>query len=118
MFLIPTLIVRIPLIIVDPRRSADTTRGTVNRHLVESIDLVPTFVEVMSGTPSNRLDGRSLSFHFLATLAWREIRALLPMLFDHLGKLGACFKRLLQKPVLVIDARPMNGNFQAHTFII
>jgi arylsulfatase A-like enzyme len=41
--------VRVPLIIVDPDAAADGTRGTTNDHLVESIDLIPTFVEWMGG---------------------------------------------------------------------
>jgi len=53
--------VRVPLIVVDPRAQADATRGTVNRALVEAIDLVPTFVEFAGGTPAvERLQGRSL----------------------------------------------------------
>ena len=52
---------RIPLIIVDPSRAADATRGTVSNALVEAIDLVPTFVEASGGQVENkRLEGRSL----------------------------------------------------------
>ncbi|MFN3145985.1 MAG: alkaline phosphatase family protein [Paracoccaceae bacterium] len=53
--------VRVPLIVVDPRREADATRGTVSEALVEAIDLVPTFLEA-TGTPPapHRLEGRSL----------------------------------------------------------
>ena len=40
---------------------ADATRGTVCDALVESIDLVPTFVEIAGGTPRDEwLEGRSL----------------------------------------------------------
>ena len=40
---------------------ADATRGTVCDALVESIDLVPTFVEIAGGTPRDGwLEGRSL----------------------------------------------------------
>ena len=53
--------VKIPLIIYDPRASADATRGTTCDALVEAIDLVPTFVEAAGGTPANHiLEGRSL----------------------------------------------------------
>jgi arylsulfatase A-like enzyme len=53
--------VRVPLIIADPSPEADATRGTVNRALVEAIDLVPTFVEYAGGDPPYyRLQGRSL----------------------------------------------------------
>ena len=53
--------VRAPLVIVNPRSEADATRGSVSDALVEAIDLVPTFMEVV-GAPSypHRLEGRSL----------------------------------------------------------
>ena len=37
-------VVRVPMIVVDPRPAADVTR-TVSSELVEAIDLVPTFVD-------------------------------------------------------------------------
>ena len=55
--------VRTPLIIADPRSAADGTRGTACDTLVEAIDLIPTFVEAVSGTdkePSRWLEGQSL----------------------------------------------------------
>ena len=53
--------VKIPLIIVDPSRSADGTRGTVDNSLVELIDLIPTFVDHQGGEVAGHvLDGRSL----------------------------------------------------------
>ncbi|MFX5907315.1 sulfatase-like hydrolase/transferase, partial [Acinetobacter baumannii] len=36
---------KIPLIIIDPAREADATRGTVCDALVEGIDLAPTFID-------------------------------------------------------------------------
>jgi len=51
---------RIPLVVRDPSPRADATRGMVRRELVESIDLLPTFVEILGGTPNFRLEGRSL----------------------------------------------------------
>ena len=54
---------KIPLIVYDPTREADATRGTVCDELVESIDLVPTFLEWLGGDVvalSHRLEGRSL----------------------------------------------------------
>ncbi|MCB1385832.1 MAG: sulfatase-like hydrolase/transferase [Nitratireductor sp.] len=54
---------RVPLIIYDPSRQADATRGTVCDELVECIDLVPTFVDVAGGDAaalSHILEGRSL----------------------------------------------------------
>ena len=68
--------IRIPLIISDPSPEADTTRGLVQDHLVESIDLVPTFVESAGGLLSVRhLEGRSLLpllHDSNPTLPWRE----------------------------------------------
>ena len=53
--------VRIPLIIVDPSPRADATRGMVRDELIESIDLLPTFVELAGGTvPHHILEGHSL----------------------------------------------------------
>ena len=53
--------VKIPLIIVDPDSEADGTRGTIDASLVESIDLIPTFVDYYGGKIApNVLDGRSL----------------------------------------------------------
>lgn len=53
--------VKIPLIIVDPRRSADASRGEVSDELVESIDLIPTFIEACGGDAQpHRLEGHSL----------------------------------------------------------
>ena len=52
---------RIPLIIVDPDAAADPTRGQEVDALVESIDLIPTFLDVLGGEPAHqRLEGRSL----------------------------------------------------------
>lgn len=51
--------VRVPLIIRDP--GADATRATQDGRLVESIDLIPTFIEALGGAPmGHRLEGRSL----------------------------------------------------------
>lgn len=53
--------VKIPMIIYDPRETADSARGTTCDALVESIDLAPTFVEAAGDTPPNHiLEGRSL----------------------------------------------------------
>ncbi len=53
--------VKIPLIIYDPSSKADATRGTVCDKLVESIDLLPTFVEACGGQAQpHRLEGLSL----------------------------------------------------------
>ncbi len=53
---------RIPLIIYDPRSDADATRGTTSDHLIEGIDLAPTFLEFLGGPAKPHiLEGRSLS---------------------------------------------------------
>ncbi len=53
--------VKVPMIVMDPRASADTTRGTTCDALVESIDLASTFVESAGGeVPDHILEGRSL----------------------------------------------------------
>ncbi|MBG6208037.1 arylsulfatase A-like enzyme [Labrenzia sp. EL_126] len=53
--------VRVPLIVCDPRKEADATRGTVSDAFVEAIDLVPTFMEATGArAASHRLEGRSL----------------------------------------------------------
>ena len=52
---------KIPLIVIDPSKSADAARGTVCDALVEGIDLAPTFIEYFGGTPPDHiLEGRSL----------------------------------------------------------
>jgi arylsulfatase A-like enzyme len=67
--------VKIPLIVVDPTPAADRTRGTECDELVESIDLVPTFVEYAGGTiPMHQLEGRALQswLHGQVSVRWRE----------------------------------------------
>jgi arylsulfatase A-like enzyme len=52
---------RVPLIVCDPSKMADATRGTVNNALVEMIDLAPTFVDYFGGPPlPHVLEGQSL----------------------------------------------------------
>ncbi|GGO79885.1 phosphonate monoester hydrolase [Marinobacterium nitratireducens] len=53
--------IKIPLIIYDPCREADGTRGSRNASLVESIDLLPTFIRFHSQeSMPYRLEGTSL----------------------------------------------------------
>lgn len=53
--------VRVPLIIYDPDPAAGPTRATHDDRLVEAIDLLPTFVDALGGTPEpHLLDGQSL----------------------------------------------------------
>ena len=55
-------VVRVPLVVVDPRSSADQMRGTAVHDLVETIDLAPTFVDWAGGEPQpQRLEGRSIA---------------------------------------------------------
>lgn len=67
---------RIPLIIMDPRASADATRGQSVHHLVEAIDLAPTFLD-LAGLPADqqRLEGHSLVPFLQGTepTQWREV---------------------------------------------
>lgn len=52
---------RLPLIIVDPDDRANATRGGTEKRFVESIDLVPTFIEALGAkAPPDALEGRSL----------------------------------------------------------
>ncbi len=54
--------VRIPLVVYDPDSAADGTRGTRNDLFVESIDLIPTFLDLFGGwkDAGHVLEGRSL----------------------------------------------------------
>ena len=54
-------IVRVPLIVVDPRPGADATRGQHSDALVECIDIVPTLLDRLGlAQPSEWLEGASL----------------------------------------------------------
>lgn len=55
--------VKVPFIIRDPSAEADAMRGSICEALVETIDLLPTFLEALGADPaaqSHRLEGRSL----------------------------------------------------------
>jgi arylsulfatase A-like enzyme len=53
--------VRVPLIIRDPSQGADKTRGQTCNELVEAIDLIPTFIDLLNGPAKPHiLEGRSL----------------------------------------------------------
>jgi len=52
---------KLPMIVVDPRTAADGTRGSACDALVGAIDLIPTFIDALGGTPPrHRLEGLSL----------------------------------------------------------
>ncbi|HET8746331.1 MAG TPA: alkaline phosphatase family protein [Ramlibacter sp.] len=54
-------IVRVPLIVVDPREEADATRGSTSDALVECIDLAPTFLDALGLPPAPQwLEGESM----------------------------------------------------------
>jgi arylsulfatase A-like enzyme len=54
-------VVRVPLIVVDPRPQAQATRGSACDDLVESIDVVPTILDSLGlPQPAEWLEGRSL----------------------------------------------------------
>jgi arylsulfatase A-like enzyme len=68
-------IVRVPLIVFDPRPVADTTRGTRIDDLVEAIDLVPTFLSWAEGSnEDSRLEGLALNSLVVGqhTSGWRD----------------------------------------------
>jgi arylsulfatase A-like enzyme len=69
--------VKVPMIICDPSPEADAARGSVCDALVESIDLLPTFVDAAGGDAadlSHRLEGRSLTqwLHGKTPEQWRR----------------------------------------------
>ena len=57
--------VKVPMIIFDPRSSADAMRGTMCDGLVKAIDLVPTFVDVAGGTIAGHILERQSLVPFL-----------------------------------------------------
>ena len=67
---------KIPLIVVDPDKKADSTRNRVRTELVEAVDIVPTFVELAGGQICRaRVEGRSLLpllRSCSSASAWRE----------------------------------------------
>jgi arylsulfatase A-like enzyme len=55
-------VVRVPLIVFDPRETADAMRGMQIYDLVEAIDLAPTFLDWAGGEAApHRLEGRSIA---------------------------------------------------------
>jgi arylsulfatase A-like enzyme len=68
-------IVRVPLIVCDPRAGARAARGTTVDTLVETIDLLPTMLDWAGGeSPPERLEGRSLGelLHGRNPGEWRD----------------------------------------------
>ncbi|MEX0922822.1 MAG: alkaline phosphatase family protein [Rhodovibrionaceae bacterium] len=50
----------IPLIVRDPRKKADAGRGSTVESFTEAVDLMPTILEWLGGTPPRQCDGASL----------------------------------------------------------
>lgn len=52
---------RVPLIVIDPEKPSDVTRGTICQKPVEAIDILPTFIDWLGGeVPEHVLEGQSL----------------------------------------------------------
>ncbi len=66
--------IRVPLIVYDPSPEADATRGSVDEHLIEAIDLVPTFFKALGGGDIPfRMEGRSIRPLIHGhDIAWRD----------------------------------------------
>ncbi len=66
---------KLPMIVVNPSRQAAATRGTSCEALVGAIDLIPTFIETLGGTPPRHLlEGRSLQpwLYGEKPVTWRD----------------------------------------------
>jgi len=66
---------RVPLIVADPRREADATRGRTEQRFVECVDIVPTILDALGVEgPRHRIEGRSLQplLHGQAPTQWRD----------------------------------------------
>ncbi len=66
---------KIPLIIVDPRAEADSSRGSKREEFVQSVDILPSILEFSDGDESReRLEGRSLMplLHGYNGQGWRD----------------------------------------------
>jgi arylsulfatase A-like enzyme len=63
----------IPLIIRDPSRDADATRGQIVSRFTETVDILPTILEWIGGERPRACDGRSLLpfLHGAAPADWR-----------------------------------------------
>lgn len=68
-------VVRVPLIVYDPRPAADATRGTVEGRFVESIDVLPTMLDALGvPIPGHIIEGRALTplLHATPVDDWRD----------------------------------------------
>ena len=67
--------IRIPFVVINPDKRAEKTRGTSNESFVESIDLLPTFLDLVGCQEScdHRLEGRSLlPLVYGEEIEWRD----------------------------------------------
>ena len=65
---------RVPFIVMDPRRAADATRGTVDERFVQGVDVVPTVLSALGmAVPTHRVEGSDLGplLHGQAA-GWRD----------------------------------------------
>lgn len=72
-------VMRVPLIIADPRSAADGTRGSVETRFVETIDVVPTILDALGmesvlANATQRIEGHSLLplLHGMPVATWRD----------------------------------------------
>ena len=66
---------KLPMIVVDPSTAANATRGSACNELVGAIDLIPTFIETLGGTPPRHLlEGHSLQpwLYGQKPVKWRD----------------------------------------------
>lgn len=86
--------VRVPFIVVDPRESADATRGTAEGRFVESIDVLPTMLDALGlPVPDHLLEGRSL----LPLLRGEQVRGWRDCVFSELDYAFRDARVLLQR---------------------
>jgi arylsulfatase A-like enzyme len=67
--------VRVPFIVFDPDPRADATRGSVEKRLVEAVDVVPTVLDALGlDAASHLVEGRSLRplLHGQSPASWRD----------------------------------------------
>jgi arylsulfatase A-like enzyme len=87
---------KVPLIVADPRRAADATRGSVEPRFVESVDIAPTILQALDlPVPTHRVEGRSLHalLHGTPPADWREFA------YSELDYAWREARRTLGKPV-------------------
>ena len=87
--------VRVPLIVYDPSKAADATRGTTETRFVELVDLAATFLDIAGGKPQpHKLEGRSLlpMLHGKPAPNWRSYT------ISEIGYSGRAARQILDIP--------------------